>query len=166
MKAHAVAAVLSLIAAEQPVEASNVTVSFVDPSSYTDFGLRSSVVSDPERGQTADALRSIFRQLAARYLRTADSLEIQIIDVDLAGALQFDSRSGRQVRVMRPADVPRIRLKWKFSRAGVESVGEHSVTDLRYQHNLGRCRFDEPLCHEARMLDAWFAERFDDPVKR
>jgi hypothetical protein len=144
------AASLPLPAAAPPVE-----VSFVDPAHYTDAG------NDPgDARSNEEALARCLRDLGRRYLAPRQSLEIGVLDIDLAGTVRPAQIS--PIRVLRGgADWPRVKLRYTLREDGsVVSQGEEVVADLDYLHQSQVAGNAVPLAYEKRMLENWFRKRF------
>ena len=154
------AAALLLALAASAAQAGGVEVSFDAQSSFTDAG------STPrEREQRLAALAEHLKALGQRGLSDDRSLRIELIDLDLAGTLRLAQHpAGTEVRVLRGgADGPRIELRYTLSDASrVISTGHETL------FNAGSPGLSQgadssggdPLRHERRLLDHWFAQRF------
>jgi hypothetical protein len=137
--------------------AGTVQVSFVTPEKFTDAG-----DSRGDQERNLRLLKQHFETLAARHLGDGQTLGIEVLDLDLAGARQFSGRLKEHVRVLNGrSDWPRIRLRYTWEADGQPPrSGEESVADMAYLQHLTRYAGDEALRHEKRMLDEWFAARF------
>jgi len=139
-----------------------VTVSFTKPESYTDIGRY------PEDLSTQlNEIEAHLKQLGVRYLRSNQSLKIEVLDVDLAGNLNFSRRAGREVRVLRGgADWPSIKLHYVLEADGrVLMDRQESVADMGYLQHPNRHYSGQSLPYEKRMLDDWFRQRFAADVQ-
>jgi len=148
-------ATLALLAATPlALAAGRVDVKFVDPDRFADVGRGS---FDIERN--TQTLAEHFRSLAPR-LRDGQTLQVEVLDVDLAGELR-PSRSGQDIRVLRgAADWPQLKLRYTLSADGKAlATGEDSLADMNYLFGWQGSRQDGPLSHELRMIDRWFTER-------
>lgn len=112
---------------------------------------------DGERA--VQTLTEHFQALAAR-LPDGQRLSVEVLDVDLAGELQW-TRRGSELRVMKGgADWPSMQLRWKLE-AGDRTLAtqDERISDPSYlQHGSGLRT--GPLPYEARMIDRWFEARF------
>ena len=108
------------------------------------------------------------QHLGELYLAPGLRLQIEVLEVDLAGRLEMVGRSLRLVRVLRARfDAPRLVLRYTL-RAGEQVLqrGEDSLTDPMYlDHAHGRIN-EEPLFYEKQLLDDWFKARFGPPPSR
>lgn len=154
-----VASLLFALAASA-AQAGRVEVSFDPQASFTDAG------STPrEREQRLAALAEHLKSLGRQGLGDDRTLSIELIDLDLAGTIQFVRHpAGTAVRVLRGgADGPHIELRYSLSDASqVIASGHETLFDAgsaRTRLALGRDDGD-PLRQEKRLLDHWFAERF------
>ena len=146
------AAVLPLIAATSRVE-----VSFVDPAHYTDAG------NDPSDARSnEETLARYLRDLGSQYLAPGLSLEIDVLDIDLAGTVRPPLGQISSLRILRGgADWPRIKLHYSLREDGsIVSQGEEVVADLNYLHDGRVVGHSVPLAYEKRMLENWFRKRF------
>jgi hypothetical protein len=138
--------------------APQIDIRFVEPERYTDAAPNASSGSANEREVTLAPLRALLVALANKRLRDGDRLVLEVLDIDMAGESQAWRSRGRDVRVVRNAVVQRMHLRYKLTRAGVDSSREEHIADPGYIQNT-RCA-GRSLCYEERMLDRWFARRF------
>jgi hypothetical protein len=154
LKSLFIATGLAAAAALPAQAAGTVEVSFTTPEKYVDAGH-----SGYEREGTLRALKAHFEQLASR-LPDGQVLQIEVLDVDLAGELK-PTRRGIDLRVLKGgADWPRISLNYTLLADGkVVKSGSERLADMAYQFN------HQPLdtyalAYERRMIDVWFAQAF------
>lgn len=137
------------------VHAGKVEVVFVDPVSYTDVG---ATRWDEQRN-----LREIerhLRGLGERFLPPGQTLTVEVLEVDLAGALR-PQLGGTELRVLTgDADFPRMRLRYSLAGDGQQRSGDERLADLDYTRGLANRGDSETLFYEKRMLSAWFKARF------
>jgi hypothetical protein len=148
-----------LLAAALPLSAATpaVEVSFVDPAHYTDAG------NDPADARSNEqTLARHLRGLGREYLAPGQSLEIRVLDIDLAGTVRPALGQISPIRILRGgADWPRIKLRYTLREDGsVVSEGEEVVADLDYLHGARVVGNELPLGYEKRMLEHWFRKRF------
>lgn len=142
-----------------------VTVAFPDPESFHDASLR-----DGYRA-TADepALREIdkhLRKLGERFLDPASSLQVEVLDVDLAGRFEPWRPNLHGVRIMNSLTWPSITLRYTLLRDGaVEAAGEERIIDQMYLARPRTWFASERLGYEKQMLDDWFRLRFVAPSR-
>lgn len=151
----ALAATLLAVAAFS-CTAGTVQVRFVEPERYSDAGSRLG-----EAEQVRIELAALFERLGASKLGADRVLEIDVLDVDLAGEPSRMPRHGDPRIVRGRADWPRIVLRYRL-RAGdqVLTSGQEQVQDLDYLASARGLREGEPLRYETRMLERWFSQRF------
>ena len=135
-----------------------VTVTFVNPEHYTDAGRHG---RDTERNLRT--LQSDLENLGARCLAAGETLDIQVMDVDLAGREEWWHRPGGDLRVMRGITWPRLDLHYvqRDASGAVLRQDRERVLDMNYLWRSAYVRFDtRPLPYERVMLQDWFARRF------
>lgn len=148
---------LALASACFSAQAGSAAVRFIDPQRFMDAGHGSALAN------TQQVLAEHFKQLANTVLPATQSLDVEVIDIDLAGELQPWRRVWPDARVMRGgADWPRMTLRFTLRDGDrVLAQGEDHLSDMNYLHggHLHRLRMSEPLPYEKRMLSTWFAQR-------
>ena len=149
----------SIAAAAGIAAAGTVNVSFNAPH-YLDAG-----VTAQERQATFDALARHLQALGQRLLPASQVLDVEVLDVDLAGTLRPSRRSVSMIRVLRNGpDWPRIKLRYTLQADGkLLRSGEEWVSDMSYAVGAGGPGDSVPLYYEKRMLRGWFKERFASP---
>ena len=137
-----------------------VTVTFSDPAQFHDASLR-----DGPRATTEEpALREIgrhLRELGERYLDPASALQVEVLDVDLAGRFEPWRPGFRGVRFMDGLTWPSIRLRYTLLREGrVQDSREERIVDPMYLARQRTWFASERLGYEKQMLGDWFRDRF------
>ncbi len=130
-----------------------VTVTFTQPENYVDMPF-----APWERDRVMKDLQTHFDKLGAT-LPSGQDLKIEILDIDLAGQIEPQTRGTHDLRIMRGrADWPTIQLRYRLESAGVViKSGESRVNDMNYlQNRINRYAANESLRYEKRMLDEWF----------
>ena len=147
-----------LLALTQTAHA-EVDVTFTSPETYVDAGLRR------EGGAQAReiALKTIREQLVTlgeRYLAPNQTLKIEVLDIDLAGEIEW-WHGPYDIRYMRDYTWPKIRLRYTLEEGGqpIRSA-EETVSDPSYQMNIIATRSGEVMPYEKEMLARWFRSRF------
>jgi hypothetical protein len=161
--AHAALVSLVLVAAGSSVlAAGTVQVAYVQPEKFADIGY-----APRDREDTLQELTKHFELLASRHLEDGQKLNVEVLDVDLAGTVQPSTRAGQDLRVFRDsADWPRIQLRYTLETAGKPArSGEQKLSDLNYMRYLGGPGSRPPLQAEKRMLDEWFTAQFGPAAK-
>ncbi|MEY3286149.1 MAG: hypothetical protein RL500_879 [Pseudomonadota bacterium] len=140
----------------QPISATagEVVVSFVQPERYTDLGF-----APLTRQRHLQALTEHMSRWGA-VLPASRRLEIEVLDIDLAG---LERPVGREpaVRVLNgKVDWPRMTLRWRLHEGqSLVASGEEQVSDMAYAYRLALGDRNRPLYHDLRMLDDWLRER-------
>jgi hypothetical protein len=154
------ASVLCVAAWSAAVEAS-VVVSFVQPERYRDAS-RDGVArpASPREPALLEIARYLER-LGEQRLTPAQTLRIEVLNVDLAGEVNPMQASTPQTRVLRPASWPRIRLRYTLLEEGgrVRAQGEETIVDMDYQSHGSTISSGDPLRYEKAMLEDWFTRR-------
>ncbi len=134
--------------------AGSVIVSFTDPQRFDDV-TDSWGSSDDNLAQLAAHLQD----LGSRHLADGQNLQIEVLNVDLAGRLLPRHGVG-QIRVITGRiDWPRITLRYTLLQAGQPVLsGEERISDMAYQMH-DRPYSTETLRYEKRMLEEWFRQR-------
>jgi Protein of unknown function (DUF3016) len=157
--ARSIVGLLGVLLASAAVHAAGaVQVSFVQPEKFADVGRTPRDVD----GHLQQLTRH-FEVLAARYLLDGQKLNLEVLDVDLAGELRPSRRSAQEIRVLKGgADWPRIHLRYTLEAAGqAPRRGEAQLRDLAYlQRPAGGYGDRVALKYEYRMLDEWFGTEF------
>lgn len=142
--------------AAAPAQAA-VAVSFVDPAHYSDASTRYAAGEGP----LLATLRQYLVALGERYLRPGQSLAIEVLDVDLAGEVEWWRPYGYDLRVMREVTPPRMRLRYTLAQGGQPlAAAEEALADPDYLHPPAQQRPTDPLRYEKAMLARWFEARF------
>lgn len=151
---------LALTSTTVPAHAGgSVAVNFVQPERYADIGFGA-----VERQRNLEVLVKHFVALGRR-LPDGQALRIDVLEVDLAGAVQPSQRNP-DVRVLEgQADWPRMTLRWSLAADGRPlRAGEDRLADMSYlSHQLGTLA-GEPLAHDRHMVDRWFGQRVLKPA--
>jgi len=138
--------------------AGGAEVSFSDPSKFTDIG---HYADRSEAKANCDEIAAHLKKLAERELPDDEMLQIQVLDVDLAGRFEPWPHHEWDVRVMRPVSWPSIKLRYSLTHNGeVVANGDEVVSDMDYLRRINTYPASDSLRYEKRMLDDWFAHRF------
>lgn len=149
-------AVATLLAAVGLPAAAEVEVRWLQPEQFSDAG-RSPV----DRERTMQTLGSHFARLGER-LPVGQTLQVDVLDVDLAGELEpFRWNDARVLRGR--VDGPHLSLRYRLHEGGrTLREGRADLSALGYLHELrtvvGR---NHSLAHEKRLVERWFGETFD-----
>lgn len=141
----------SAIAAEPQPGA--LTITFIHPETYQDASKSYGYGSD---AQVLDAIRTHLQKLAARELPAGYSLSIEILDIDLAGYI--DWRHQGNVRVIRDATWPRMTLRYVLMHDGETIASQQErINNMNFNWGVNLYGYSDPLRYEKAMLDDWFA---------
>ena len=149
----------ALIAGPDAAQAAGVSVRYVAPERFTDAegGFGSGL---PLRVTLAGMTR-ILETLGLARLRPGESLDLAVLDIDLAGFDRPGFNGSNDVRVVTGATPPRIRLAYVMRRGGrVVARGEDTVTDTDFLLTSNPRLSAGPLYYERAILKDWFARRF------
>ncbi len=157
---------VSLILGASSAAAANLSVDFVHPETYTDAAYTQLHGSEPERKEVEQDIEKHLQQLAERSLAPGDTLQIDVLDIDLAGRVEpIRSAQISDLRIVRESDWPRMKLRYTLSRDGrVVSSAEEKLSDMSFLMSLNRYPSGDRIRYEKAMLDAWFAKRFGKPA--
>lgn len=136
--------------------AGTVEVNFEKPEQFRDvrdeYSLRTSQ-------RVLDELASYIRKTAAPKLQDGQTLQVTVLDVDLAGEFRPIGSEMREVRVLNRISWPAMHLKYSLSGAGQPAAsGDVKLADLDYQSGPRPSSLKEPLPYEKRLLDEWIRE--------
>lgn len=140
--------------------AGTVEVKFTKPESFTD--VRDNLM---RRDQVLATFADHLKQLGATGLPAGQTLQIEVLDIDLAGEIW--PRSARDVRVLRGrADWPRMQLRYTLREGDrVLRSGEEQLADMNYMMSSLHTGAGGPYAYDMRMLDTWFHQTFG-PARR
>lgn len=101
-----------------------------------------------------------FNKLAAR-LPAGQDLNVEVLDVDLAGQTWPTLMSAQDLRIMNGrADWPRMSMRYTITQGGqVVRSGEENLSDMGYMNRINRYYGGDALRYEKQMLDDWFKTR-------
>jgi hypothetical protein len=132
-----------------------VNVRFANPESYADLPFPAD-----ERARVLNGLTKHFEKLGAK-LPSGQDLEVEVIDLDLAGRVEPSYGRGQDMRILRDqADWPSMRLRYTL-RSGGEVVGngEEKLNNMIYLGRANRHDRNDALRYEKQMIDEWFKEK-------
>jgi hypothetical protein len=146
---------LALLAAAGAA-AAGVTVTYQEPEKFIDVPQ-----SDQDRAQVLNELTRHFEKLA-QQLPPGQNLTITVTDIDLAGRVEPRRRSMQDIRILRGgADWPAMELSYTLEQDGkVLRAGKEHLSNMDYQHRMGRYHNDDYLRYEKQMVDDWFRQQF------
>lgn len=129
-----------------------VTVNFTLPDQYVDMPF-----APWEKERVMKDLQEHFNKLGGQ-LPSGQDLNVEVVDIDLAGRLEPNFRFGHDIRVLKGrADWPTIALRYSIESQGkVLRSGDVRIADKSYLDHINRYSANESLRYEKRMLDDWF----------
>lgn len=134
---------------------SALTVTFLHPETYTDASWNYSYGSDR---YVLEDIRRHLGKLAERRLPDGYSLTIEVLDIDLAGYV--DWRYAQQVRVVRDSTWPRMSLQYELRHGDeVVSAGQERIHNMNFTWGVNLYSPSDRLRYEKAMLDDWFDRR-------
>jgi len=148
------AAALALLASGAAL--ADATVKFTDSDRYTDVAF-----STVERERELKEFSDYFAKLGKR-LPAGQTLNIEVLDIDLAGRVDLRGRSARDIRIMTGgADWPHMALRYELVEAGkVIRSGESQLSNMNYLNQMTFHSNSDPMRHEKEMIDDWFTKTF------
>ena len=151
-----IAAVLAVIIFSPASSRAGVNVRFVNSGHYTDAGS-----FDVSPASVEAALQAHLERLGKRFLAPGQTLNIDILDIDLAGYQQPLRFGPNNVRIVRGVTPPRIELRYVLSEKGRrKSSGQETLTDINYQINPSARFSSDRYVYEKALLDDWFRRAF------
>ncbi len=144
------AALLAAASFAHANEAAKVQVRLAaDLNQYADFG-----DTTWDRDRNARDLTQVFEDLGAE-LATGQTLNIEVIEVNLAGELEW-VRGADRIRVMREIGWPMIEIRYTL-RQGDKVTGEGTarISDMAYLSQGRPSEVQGPMGFERRMLQRW-----------
>ncbi|TXH92201.1 MAG: DUF3016 domain-containing protein [Thauera aminoaromatica] len=156
-----VAAMLLSIASA--TASAGVTVAFAEPGRYADAG-----ASEGARTRTLAILERHIRAAARPCVGDDERLTVKVMDVDLAGEVDWSRSDAIELRVLREVGAPRIELDWVLAdgRGQVIAERQEQVSDMEYLRKAARANFSrELLPYERLMLEDWSRSRLCRPAR-
>ena len=147
-----------LVLASVAATAGTVHVVFVHPETYTD----ARDWQDRDNTANLQTIADYFQWLGQKYLPPNQSLQIEVLNVDLAGKPRISARWGMVRVVGKPLDWPQMSLRYRLESGGkVLASAQESISDMAYTMHLGSYSGSESLPYEKHMLKDWFRSRFN-----
>ena len=147
------------------VSAATVSVTFVQPEKFTDAGYSRGRATQRELAELQKDLQQHLQLLADRKLAASDTLQVEVLDIDLAGDFQSNRLTRfSDVRVVRDITSPRITLRYTVKLGDRVVTGpEEQLSDMNFLWGHNRYSSGDRLRYEKPMLDKWFEARFGKP---
>ncbi|CAL94203.1 DUF3016 domain-containing protein [Azoarcus olearius] len=150
-------ALAALAALGTSASQAEVSVRFVDPEQFTDIG-----PPGKDRQHNLQALERHLRTEAERCLPPGHNLDVQVLDVDLAGREEWWHHASADLRVMRETTWPRINLRyvWRDETGATRGQASERLTDMTYLNRAAMIRGPRSeLGYERAMLADWVEHR-------
>lgn len=145
--------------------AAQVAVRYAAPERFTDAENRWG--SGQSLRATLSEMTRILEDLGNRRLGPGESLDITVLDIDLAGYERPGFGTPNGLRVVQDFTPPRIKLAYVLRRGRHVIVsGEDSVSDINFMLTANPRFSTGGLYYERAVLRDWFARRFPDPAGR
>lgn len=134
--------------------AGTAVVKFTNPDDYTD-------IPYSEKQTILDQFSEHFSK-QVKSLPAGVTLNVEVLDIDLAGEVRPNFRNPNDIRVRKGrGDGPVMKVRYSLTENGKELLkGEETLTDVRYLQRSNRHYGDEELRYEKQMIDDWLRERF------
>lgn len=156
LAAGALAATMAAMLAANAAQAA-VNMTFVKPEKFRDDDFRNRM----KRDDIIAEFRKYFSKLDRHYLKPGQTLDLEVLDIRLAGRYEPWRPNFDDVRILRDITPPSFRLRYTL-RQGRRVVmrGEETVTDLSYLSRSDARNSSERFAYEKSMLRDWFRKRF------
>ena len=154
-----------LLVAAGVASAATVSVTFVQPEKFTDAGHSRGRATDRDLAELQQEMQQHLQRLADRKLGASDTLQVEVLDIDLAGDFEMNRLTRfSDVRVVRDLASPRITLRYTGKLGDRVVTGpEERLSDMNFLWGHNRYSGGDRLRYEKPMLDRWFEQRFAKP---
>lgn len=154
----AAAAVLAAPLALSATAQAAVEVTYVNPEKFVDASPRG-VRGAKADGRVLVELRQFLEKQGQRYLKPGQTLKLDVLDVDLAGRVEFGAYD---IRLVREIDWPSIKLRYALTENGATvASGEEQISDLDYLRGINVAfGGNDTLKYEKAMMREWLHKRF------
>jgi len=138
-----------------------VEVTFTNPDKYIDARPRGHT-GTKDRDAALVKLRQHLEKQGERLLKSGQDLKIEVLDVDLAGRVDWWRTHLHDIRIMRNVDSPAMKVRYTLTENGtVLASGEEWMRDLSYLNGITAvANSNDPLKYEKTMLTDWLRKRF------
>jgi hypothetical protein len=155
----------SVLVAAGAASAATVSVTFVQPDKFTDAGYSRGRATERELADLQKDMQQHLQRLADGKLAASDTLQVEVLDIDLAGDFETNRLSRfSDIRVVRDIASPRITLRYSGKLGDRVVTGpEEQLSDMNFLWGHNRYSSGDRLRYEKPMLDRWFEKRFAKP---
>ena len=138
-----------------------VEVTFTDAEHYTDAKMRAGY-GKKEREEVLAQIRGYLERLGARHLAPNQTLKIEVLDIDLAGHVEWWNSSYYDVRILRDITSPSMKVRYTLEQDGkTVTSGEELIADRNYLMGISvTAHSADTFRYEKAMLNDWFRKRF------
>ena len=114
--------------------AATVSVTFVQPEKFTDAGYSRGRATQRELAELQQEMQWHLQRLADRKLAASDTLQVEVLDIDLAGDFEFNRLTRfSDVRVVRDIASPRIKLRYTLTQGDrVVTGSDEQLSDMNF----------------------------------
>lgn len=147
---------LALVAGAATAQVGPVQIDFGKVEEFADFG-----DSRWERERNQKDFEAMLREATAA-LPAGRQLSIKVLDVNLAGELEWWWSRADRLRVMRNVSWPMVEIEYQLLEGGrVLKSGTARLADMNYLQNdfFTASQSGTALRYERRLLDRWFKEQ-------
>ncbi len=145
--------------------AATVSVTFVQPEKFTDAGYSRGRATPRELAELQQEMQQRLQRLADRKLEASDTLQVEVLDIDLAGDFETNrlTRFG-DIRVVRDIASPRITLRYTAKLGDrIVNGAEEELSNMNFLWGNNHYSSGDRLRYEKSLLDTWFEKRFAKP---
>ena len=148
-------------------EGTPVTVRWGDPALFSEIRY-SPNRWEAKQGDWVVELGNYFSERIGRTLPAGERVEVEILDIELAGEYEWWIPRAEDVRVMRDIYPPRIHIDWQRYGADGQLIGEgqKKLYDLSYLNGPQPLNTSDPLRFEKVLIDRWVRREFGEPITR
>ena len=138
------------------------SVTFVHPETYTDAAYDRPYAGDKQQAEVQRDISRHLQQLAERGLPQGETLQVEVLDIDLAGRFEPWRQPGGDLRILRDNTWPKMTLRYTLTHDGEARPAaphEEILADQNYLMEVNHYPNEDHLRYEKAMLDDWFAHR-------
>ncbi len=160
LKSLTALAALAVSMAVSGIAQAAVEVTFTNADKYIDASSRGDFRGKADQA-ILDKLRRHLEREGERHLKPGQTLKIEVLDLDLAGRVEWWQINAHDVRFMRDIDSPSMKLRYTLSENGATlDSGEERIRDLGYLMGINMINSQDSLRYDKAMLTDWFRKRF------
>ncbi len=153
-----VMAAMSLLLVSTASFAAKSEVKWTNPDKYRDI-----YAGDENRKAFRERLFKIFEKHFAKLaskLPEKQTLKIEVLDVDLAGDVNYGSIN--RIRILKDIYFPRFKFTYQLvdEKGKVLVSGEENLKDMNYLYTNNLRYNNESFGYDKRMIEEWFNKTF------